>query len=295
MTHPPKKPEKLKKIEEATFFLRNLEATNPKKRIQSENLQEKSLLQKYIESKKQQSEIEINDRKTYIDSRKTELKQKKYGIPPSETRIYPTSDREVPKLSLKINKLLHQIKNQEEEIKAKQVQIEKLRKPEKKFKYNYVESLKTLEDQLKAKESELYLLKYYQNNRDNPEKIEELMKTLNPLIIPEDSLISSQNLWLESGSQVGRSLQENYEKIKKIDEEIENAEKILNVPEEELLAEIRERREKEMEIVHAKFQRKKEKKLRDLGFLWEKELQSLRSVLNDLKQKSSLVYLRQIK
>ena len=237
--------------------------------------------------------------KEIFGQNKNYAKEKKHGIWISDNKIsFKVNDKPIKSfsiLSLQLTKLKNSIKVQEKEIELKNSQILKLENKSSRFTDDYKLTIENLEEEVNIARAKVYFIEQYQEFSSDPERLESFMKNFDGLIKPEDTQLANKDLYMESGSNIGQILQEKHSEIRRLDEELEKIQDILKAgPDQDtfLVQELSKRLDKEYEITQTKFQRKKEKKLNDLKFIWDKELESLKSKLQDLSEKVAVSHLK---
>lgn len=237
--------------------------------------------------------------KEIFGQNKKHAKEKKHGIWISDNKIsFKVNDKPVKSfsiLSLQLTKLKNSIKAQEKEIEMKNCQISKLEKKSSRFTDDYKLNIENLEEEVNIARAKIYFIEQYQDFSSDPEKLENFMRNFDGLIKPEDTHLTNKDLYMESGSNIGHILQEKHSEIRRLDEELDQIQEILKAgPEKDpfLVQELSKRLDKEYETTQAKFQRKKEKKVKDLKFIWDRELESLKSKLQDLSEKVAVSHLK---
>lgn len=285
-------PRNKKKVQDAQNYLKNLNRKLKEdcKKKEDQNLREPTKLEIYKKLKKELAEIEFTETETSLKNRQQKFKV----IKETNLKHQDSSLKRLSKLYITIASLTKQLESLDSKILKNSKTIEKIKKPIKPFTNEYAQSLQTLQEDLNNAEAKLYVLKTCEDLSESPEEFGSFINKLNSFVEPENTNLKNNETWMGS-SGVGQKLQENYQLLKNIEEQILQNEKLLDCdPEldEWLVKTIEERLRKEQESLDLKYKKKLKKKLEDLDFVYQKELSFLGEKLEDLRGKVSLQILR---
>lgn len=285
-------PRNQKKIKDAQKFLLGLK--NKQKKLQKDkeeaNLREPTRLETYKKLKKELAEIEFTETENSLQVRKQNLKESKQV----NLNKHDSSLKLLSKLHLTIATLTTKLESLDKEIEKNSKTIEKLKKPVKAFTSEYAQSLQPLQEELDKAQAKLYVLKTCENFVDDPEEFEKFLKKLDSFVEPENFEIGSSDA-LVGASGIGNVMKENYQRIKDLDQRIATYEMMLECdPELDdwLINIVEERLKKEQISLDQKYKKKLNKKLADLEFVQERELNILQEKQKDLQTKVSLGVLK---